>query len=87
MGDWLGLPPRPPAWCWLGPAYARLVRRGIDGESIAGGLLYTGGPWVDPRLHAHLDEVDPSRRTARRIPRGLRRSTLGLLLSGRPGPR
>lgn len=87
MRDWLGLPPHPPAWCWFGPAYARLVRRDVSGEPIAGGLFYTGGPWAGPRLHARLDEVDPGRRAAPRMPRGLRRSTLQLVLSGLRGPR
>lgn len=63
-GDWLGLPPEPPVWCWFGPAYARRV----------GGEFYTGGPWVPERLRARLSEVDPARRHARRMPRGLRRS-------------
>lgn len=84
MGDWLGLPPRPPAWCWFGPAYARLVRRGVGGEQVAGGLLYTGGPWADPRLHARLDEVEPSRRAAQRLPRGLRRSALSVIFGAGP---
>lgn len=74
-GEWLGLPPSPPAWCWFGPEYARLTRR-------TG--LYTGGPWVDEALHARLDEPDPARRHAARRPRGTRRS-LWRLLTDRPG--
>ncbi|WP_181780346.1 hypothetical protein [Pseudonocardia pini] len=62
-GDWLGLPPSPPVWCWFGPAYARKVGR----------TLWTGGEWVPERFRARLDEVDPVRRHARRMPRGLRR--------------
>ncbi|MFC7535154.1 hypothetical protein [Actinoplanes sp. GCM10030250] len=81
LGDWLGLPPQPPVWCWFGPAYARLVQRRISGTPVAGGLLYTGGPWVDERLHARLPEVDPARKAAPRMPRGLRRSTLQLLMA------
>lgn len=48
-GDWLGLPPEPPSWCWFGPAYARLVRDHVDAEPVAGGLLWTGGSWVARR--------------------------------------
>jgi hypothetical protein len=73
-GDWLGLPPSPPEWCWFGPAYVPLVRRTVDAEPAAGGLFRTGGPWVPDRLRARLDEPDPARRHARRMPRGLRRS-------------
>jgi hypothetical protein len=87
MGDWLGLPPHPPAWCWFGPAYAGLVRRRVEGEPVAGGLLWTGGQWADPRLHARLDEVEPSRRAARRMPRGLRRSAWSLMFGAGLTPR
>ncbi|MEV6597868.1 hypothetical protein AB0M36_13470 [Actinoplanes sp. NPDC051346] len=80
MGDWLGLPPRPPAWCWFGPAYARLVRRQVEGREVAGGLLRTGGPWAAERLRARLCEADPARKHAPRMPRGLRRSSLRLML-------
>ena len=64
LGDWLGLPPTPPQWCWFGPPYRRL------------GGLWTGGEWVPERYRARLDEVDPVRRHAPRIPRGLRRRWL-----------
>jgi len=73
FGEWLGLPPEPPEWCWFGPDYASLVRRHTPGDAVAGGLFYTGGPWVPERLRARLDEVDPINRHARRMPRGLRR--------------
>jgi hypothetical protein len=72
-GDWLGLPPSPPSWCWFGPAYVPLVRRGVP---VAGGLLWTGGDWVPPRTRARLDEIDPAKWPAPRMPRGLRRSLL-----------
>ena len=78
-GDWLGLPPEPPAWCWFGPAYARLVRRDVAGQPAGDGLLYTGGPWVRESLRARLSEADPARKPAGRLPRGLRRSVWGLL--------
>ena len=78
-GDWLGLPPEPPVWCWFGPAYARLVRRDVPGREAAGGLLYSGGPWVRESLRARLSEPDPARKPAARLPRGLRRSMWGLL--------
>ncbi|MEU7901423.1 hypothetical protein [Actinoplanes sp. NPDC049118] len=82
MGDWSGLPPEPPDWCWFGAAYARLAGRRLAGERVAGGLLYTGGPWVPESLRARLSEADPARRHARRMPRGLRRSTLRLIADG-----
>lgn len=59
LGEWLGLPPRPPMWAWFGSGYRRLVPR--DREP----------GWVPPDLVARLDELEPSRRTARRLPRGL----------------
>jgi hypothetical protein len=59
LGQWLGLPPRPPLWAWFGPAYRRLVPRNWERE------------WVPADLVARLDEPEPSRRTARRVPRGL----------------
>ncbi|OJF11677.1 hypothetical protein [Couchioplanes caeruleus] len=80
MGDWLGLPPRPPEWCWFGPAYTRLVRRQVEGREVAGGLLRTGGPWARESLHARLSEIDPERKHAPRTPRGLRRSALRFML-------
>ncbi len=64
LGEWLGLPPRPPLWAWFGPGYRRLVPRG--GER--GGR---DGEWVHRDLVARLDEREPSRRAARRLPRGL----------------
>lgn len=70
-GHWLGLPPEPPAWCWFGPAYRRPVRRHVDAQETAGGLLRTGGRWVPERLRARLSEPDPARRDAPRRPRGL----------------
>lgn len=60
LGEWLGLPPRPPLWSWFGPGYRRLVPP--DRE------------WVPPDLVARLAEPEPSRRAARRLPRGLGRS-------------
>jgi len=75
-GDWLGLPPGPPAWCWFGPAYARRVARHVAAEPIAGGLWFSGGTWVPEPLRARLHEPDPARRHAPRGPRGLRRSPL-----------
>ncbi|WP_433796033.1 hypothetical protein [Actinoplanes sp. CA-252034] len=80
LGEWLGLPPTPPAWCWFGPAYTRMVRRRVSGSEVAGGLLWTGGTWVDERLTARMSEVDPVRRHAARMPGGLRRNTLQVLL-------
>ena len=67
-GRWLGLPPSAPAWCWFGPDYARLVRRHVTTEPVAGGLWFTGDRWVPERLRARLDEVDPARRSAARRP-------------------
>jgi hypothetical protein len=67
-GRWLGLPPEAPLWCWFGPGYARLVRRHITAEPVAGGLWFTGGPWVPDQVRARLHEVDPARRHARRVP-------------------
>jgi hypothetical protein len=74
LGEWLGLPPQPPSWCWFGPDYIRLLGRGVTGERTAGGLLWTGGPWAGEKLRARLDEVEPSHRFAARRPRGLRNS-------------
>ncbi|RZS91840.1 hypothetical protein EV189_1092 [Motilibacter rhizosphaerae] len=80
LGEWLGLPPAPPRWCWFGPDYTGLLGRGVSGERTAGGLLWTGGPWVDERLRARLDEVEPSRRYAARLPGGAPRSLWRRLL-------
>ncbi|GAB2576429.1 hypothetical protein Aab01nite_13060 [Paractinoplanes abujensis] len=66
QGDWLGLPPTPPAWCLFGPDYAKLA-------------TYGEGSWVSERLRARLDETEPSRRQARKMPRGLRRSAWQLI--------
>ncbi|MEU8814879.1 hypothetical protein [Actinoplanes sp. NPDC048796] len=85
LGDWLGLPPDPPLWCWFGPAYARRLRRHLEGEHIAGGLLHTprpGGSWVPGQWQAKLTEIDPVRRHAPRMPRGLRRSVLRQAFGG-----
>jgi hypothetical protein len=73
FGDWLGLPPSPPSWCWFGPGYVPLLRRAVKAEPLAGGLFWTGGPWVPDRLRARPHEIDPANRHARRMPRGLRR--------------
>ncbi|GAA0246740.1 hypothetical protein [Cryptosporangium japonicum] len=73
-GEWLGLPPEPPVWCWFGPDYRREVARDVDGVDVAGGLLRTGGPWVHPSLCARPAEIDPSRRRAPRMPAGPRPS-------------
>jgi hypothetical protein len=81
-GDWLGLPPSPPSWCWFGPCYVPLVRRAVQASPVSGGLLWTGGPWVPDRLRARLAEIDPARWPARRMPRGLRRSLLRQLRDG-----
>jgi hypothetical protein len=59
LGQWLGLPPRPPLWAWFGPGYRRLVPRDRQRE------------WVPRVLVARLDEPEPARRRARRLPRGL----------------
>ncbi|MFC4070072.1 hypothetical protein [Actinoplanes subglobosus] len=95
LGDWLGLPPEPPSWCWFGPAYTRILCR-ISLASLSssrqsrpragavdsiGGLLWTGGPWVEERLQARLSEVDPARRHAPKMPGGLRRNLLQMLFS------
>jgi hypothetical protein len=59
LGQWLGLPPRPPLWAWFGPAYRRLAPRDWERR------------WVPGDLVARLGEREPARRTARRLPRGL----------------
>jgi hypothetical protein len=74
LGQWLGLPPEPPHWCWFGPEYLRLLGRGVTGEKCGGGLLWTGGAWADESLRARLDEREPSHRFAVRRPGGLRPS-------------
>jgi hypothetical protein len=66
LGRWLGLPPGPPVWAWFGGQYRGLLR-------LTTGVLHDRpATWIDPRLVARLDEVEPSRRTAARVPRGLR---------------
>jgi hypothetical protein len=70
LGTWLGLPPEPPLWCWFGPEYAR----DVPGERLQDGRLWTGGAWVPENLRARLDEPDPARRTAPKMPGELRRS-------------
>ncbi|MCO8269433.1 hypothetical protein M1L60_02375 [Actinoplanes sp. TRM 88003] len=76
LGQWLGLPPEPPVWCWFGSVYAKEV--GTD--------FYEGGPWVPPRLRAQLDEVDPARRRAAWLPGESRPSWWRLLLERRTRP-
>jgi hypothetical protein len=73
LGRWLGLPPSPPVWCWFGSAYASVLRRSALVTRPHGpGLLWdgdlAGGPWVPERLRARLDEPEPRRRRARRVP-------------------
>ncbi len=84
LGQWLGLPPRPPRWAWFGPAYTRLVRRHLSGGEPTGtGVLHVGlRDRVPADLIARLDEVDPVRRPARRMPRR-QRTTLWRLVAGR----
>lgn len=82
LGEWVGLPPEPPLWCWFGPAYVPLVRRHVHAEAVAGGLLRDEGPWVPEHLRARLDEPDPVRRRAPRLPRGQRRSAWRMLFGG-----
>lgn len=90
FGDWLGLPPEPPSWCWFGPTYVPLVRRAVTGAAPVAGCLLCGGgpcrasrslPWVPERLRARLDEIDPINRRARRMPHGLRRSAWPFFMS------
>lgn len=72
LGNWHGPPREPPVWCWFGPDYFRRLRRHIDAETSGTGLLWTGGPWIPDRFCARFDELEPSRRIAARMPRGLR---------------
>jgi hypothetical protein len=66
LGQWLGLPPRAPVWAWFGEDYRRLVR-------VPTGVLHVEpATWIDSRLAARLDEVEPSRRVAEQVPRALR---------------
>jgi hypothetical protein len=66
LGQWLGLPPRAPVWAWFGADYRRLVPMPTAVAHIH------PATWIDPRLVARLDEIEPSRRVAARVPRGLR---------------
>jgi hypothetical protein len=70
LGQWLGLPARQPLWAWFGPAYQRLVPQGWERE------------WVPAELVARLDDPEPARRTARRLPRGLGGSPWWVLRRG-----
>jgi hypothetical protein len=77
LGQWLGLPPEPPTWGWFGPEYQRLLRvpaetRSDDDEPAR---------WIDPRLVARLDQVEPSRRVAAKVPRSLRTGLRHLLFA------
>ncbi|MFD1812637.1 hypothetical protein [Rhodococcus gannanensis] len=76
LGRWLGLPPAPPVWCWFGSAYASSLRRSsLVTRPYGPGLCWDGdlaGPWVPERLRARLDELEPRRRRARRVPCGVR---------------
>jgi hypothetical protein len=73
LGQWLGLPPRAPVWAWFGEDYRRLVR-------MPTGVLHVDpATWIDPRLAARLDEDEPSRRVAQRVPRALRTRLRDLL--------
>jgi hypothetical protein len=75
LGQWLGLPARAPAWVWFGADYRRLV-------SMPAGVLHVDpAGWIDSRLVARLDEVEPSRRVAARVPRGLRTRPWRLLFA------
>jgi hypothetical protein len=78
LEQWLGLPPHPPTWAWFGPGYARLV-------PLETGVLYTSfDGWVSPSLMAKPDEVEPARRGAERMPRGVRTPWWRVVLR-RPG--
>jgi hypothetical protein len=71
LGEWLGLPPERPRWCWLGPDYAHALRKQVRGTAAAGGLVVDpDGPWVPEPWRARMDEIDPVRRPAPRMPRG-----------------
>jgi hypothetical protein len=73
LGQWLGLPPEPPAWCWFGTSYAKKL----------GTTQMTGtGTWVPEGLRARLGEVDPAQRQAAWVPRELRRPPWRMLLGG-----
>lgn len=88
-GSWLGLPARPVAWSWFGPAYRKLVSRplGLDGPlhrwsddlPDADALPAT---WLPPELTTSGVE-DP----AARVPRRLRASPWDGLLAWLPGRR
>jgi len=82
LGEWLGLPQRAPHWAWLGSAYARSVGRLLPRPVLtATGELRVQPPgWVPAEWVARLDEIDPARRAAVRMPRGLRTPRWRLLL-------
>ncbi len=46
-GEWIGLPARPVAWSWFGPAYRPLVPRALPVERAGDGLLHR---WADGLL-------------------------------------
>lgn len=72
LGQWLGLPPQPPEWAWFGADYRKVVRLAGGTPSASGVLHDHPAEWVDPRLVARFDEIEPSRRYAVRVPRALR---------------
>lgn len=86
LGRWQGLPPERPPWCWLGPAYARALRRALPGTDVAGGLVPDAGTWAPPAWCARPDEIEPSRREARRMPRPVRPPPAWRHLLRRPTP-
>lgn len=80
-GSWLGLPARPVAWSWFGPAYRKLVARRLDLDGPlhrwADELLDADAlpaTWLPPELTSSGTD-DP----AARVPRGLRPSTWDVL--------
>lgn len=81
LGQWLGLPPEAPRWAWFGADYRPLV--GLPGGTpTATGVLHDRpAQWVAPRLVARLDELEPSRRTAERMPRSVRTTLRSLLFA------
>ncbi len=46
-GEWIGLPARPVAWSWFGPAYLPLLPRALPTEPAGGGRLHR---WSDELL-------------------------------------
>lgn len=67
-GRWQGLPPDPPPWCWLGPEYARAVRRYVPGTEVAGGLVPEPGVWVPEEWRMRPDALEFHDRAAPRMP-------------------